>query len=133
MLDDPWYDHENYILIGSKNKMRYAFRPHEIRVAVLADRSNVADVSRKAVDLVNKTWEEANNIKPTWRKRKLPPVYSIYRLLPQANCKKCGFPTCIAFAAALRNNEATLEQCPLLSEPEYSSNREQILDLFSME
>ena len=25
----------------------------------------------------------------------------IYKLLPQTNCKECGFPTCLAFAMKL--------------------------------
>ena len=131
VLDDPWYDDANHVLIGSKNNIRYAFRPHEIRVAVLADRSNVSDISEEAVDLVNQTWEDHDHITPSLRERKLPPVYDIYKSLPQTNCKKCGYPTCLAFAAALRSGEASLEQCPLLFEPEYAKNREQIIALFS--
>jgi ArsR family metal-binding transcriptional regulator len=132
VLDDPWYD-QDHVLIGSRDKIRYAFRPHEIRVAVLADRSTASDISKKAVDLVNQTWEGRNHITPSLRERKLPPVYEIYKLLPQTNCKKCGYPTCLAFAAALRSDEARLDKCTLLSEPEYSSNREHITALFSVE
>jgi ArsR family metal-binding transcriptional regulator len=131
VLDDPWYDHANHVLIGSRNKIRYAFRPYEIHVAVLADRSNVTDISREAVNFVNQTWEERNQITPRLRERKLPPVYEIYKLLPRTNCGKCGYLTCLAFAAALRAGEVKLEQCPLLLQPEYAHNREQIIALFS--
>jgi ArsR family metal-binding transcriptional regulator len=132
VLDDPRYDYTNNVVIGSKNKIRYAFRPHEIHVAVLADRSNVSDISKEAVDLVNQTWKDRDHITPSLRERKLPPVYVIYKSLPQtANCKKCGYPTCLAFAAALRSGEARLEQCPLLLEPEYNKSKEQIITLFS--
>ena len=133
MLDDTKYDPQNCILIGSRNKVRYAFRPHEIRVAVRADRSNVSNISEEAVSLVNQTWKERDNITPSVIERKLPPVYDIFRLLPGTNCKKCGYPTCLAFAAALRSGEAKLEQCILLLQPEYSSNRENIIDLLSIE
>jgi len=40
----------------------------------------------------------------------------IYKLLPKTNCKKCGFPTCLAFAMALAAKKASLEQCPDVSE-----------------
>lgn len=30
---------------------------------------------------------------------------------PQANCKKCGFPTCMAFAMKLAKNEVPIEKC----------------------
>ena len=131
VLDDPWYNYHNNVLIGSKNKIRYAFRPHEIHVAVRADRSNASDICKAAVDLVNQTWKDRDHITPSLRERKLPPVYDIYQSLPKTNCKKCGYPTCLAFAAALRSGEASLEQCPLLLEPEYAQNREQIIALFS--
>jgi ArsR family metal-binding transcriptional regulator len=133
VLDDPWYDHENHVLIGSRNRIRYAFRPHEIHVAVLADRSNVSDISRQAIDLVNQTWEARDHITPSLKQRKLPTVYDIYKLLPRTNCRKCGYLTCLAFAAALRAGEATLEQCPLVSEPEYSSNREHLIALLLLD
>ena len=29
----------------------------------------------------------------------------IYKFLPKSNCKKCGFPTCLAFAMALAQNQ----------------------------
>lgn len=133
VLDDPWYDHKDHVLIGSRNKIRYAFRPNEIHVAVLADRSTVSDISREAVDLVNQTWEARDHITPSLRERKLPPVYEIYKLLPRTNCRECGYPTCLAFAAALRSGEVRLEQCPLLLQSEYSSNREHIIGLLSVD
>lgn len=32
--------------------------------------------------------------------------------LPDGNCKKCGFPTCMAFALKLAKNQAEIELCP---------------------
>jgi len=133
VLDDTRYDPQNYVLIGSRSKVRYAFRPHEIRVAVRADRSNVSNISKEAIDLVNQTWKERNNITPSLIERKLPPVYDIFKSLPRTNCKKCGYPTCLAFASALRSGEARLEQCSLLLQPEYSSNRKEIIALLSID
>jgi len=40
----------------------------------------------------------------------------IYKLLPQTNCKECGFPTCLAFAMKLAAKQAELEKCPYVSE-----------------
>ncbi|PIP67483.1 MAG: acetyl-CoA decarbonylase/synthase complex subunit gamma [Candidatus Omnitrophica bacterium CG22_combo_CG10-13_8_21_14_all_43_16] len=36
----------------------------------------------------------------------------IYKLLPKTNCKKCGSPTCLAFAMKLAMKKATLAECP---------------------
>lgn len=40
----------------------------------------------------------------------------IYKLLPQTNCKDCGFPTCLAFAMKLAAKQVELASCPHVSE-----------------
>lgn len=40
----------------------------------------------------------------------------IFKLLPKDNCKKCGMPTCLAFAMQLAQKRAKLEDCPEISE-----------------
>ena len=40
----------------------------------------------------------------------------IYKLLPQTNCKECGFPTCLAFAMKLAAKQVELSVCPYVSE-----------------
>lgn len=40
----------------------------------------------------------------------------IFKLLPKTNCKKCGFPTCLAFAMKLAQRQASIDACPDVSE-----------------
>ena len=40
----------------------------------------------------------------------------IFKLLPKTNCKKCGHPTCLAFAMKLAQRQASLDLCPDISE-----------------
>ncbi|TET51894.1 MAG: acetyl-CoA decarbonylase/synthase complex subunit gamma, partial [Anaerolineales bacterium] len=40
----------------------------------------------------------------------------IYKLLPQTNCKECGFPTCLALAMKLAAKQAELASCPHVSD-----------------
>ncbi len=40
----------------------------------------------------------------------------IYKLLPQTNCKECGFPTCLAFAMKLAAKQVELSTCPYVTE-----------------
>lgn len=40
----------------------------------------------------------------------------IFKLLPKSNCKKCGMPTCLAFAMQLAQKKAKLDDCPCASE-----------------
>jgi ArsR family metal-binding transcriptional regulator len=43
-------------------------------------------------------------------------IMEILKLLPMSNCKACGYATCMAYAAALREGEIRLEDCPPLYE-----------------
>jgi acetyl-CoA decarbonylase/synthase complex subunit gamma len=40
----------------------------------------------------------------------------IFKLLPKTNCKKCGHPTCLAFAMKLAQRQASVDLCPDVSE-----------------
>jgi acetyl-CoA decarbonylase/synthase complex subunit gamma len=40
----------------------------------------------------------------------------IYKLLPQTNCKECGYPTCLAFAMKLAAKQVELKDCPYVSD-----------------
>lgn len=134
MLDDTWYDQANQVLIGSSNGCRYAFRPHEIQIGVIADASTASRSAGEVVDLVNRVWLERDRVVPSSRERKLPTIYALFRLLPRTLCEKqCGYPSCLAFAADLRTGAAALEQCPLLSTSPYADNRKQIIAIFSVD
>src|SRR5210317_1384525 len=40
----------------------------------------------------------------------------IFKLVPKTNCKDCGCPTCLAFAMKLAQKQASLEECPHVSD-----------------
>ncbi len=40
----------------------------------------------------------------------------IYKHLPQTNCGDCNFPTCMAFAMQVASKQASLDQCPHITE-----------------
>ena len=43
-------------------------------------------------------------------------VLDVLKLLDKSNCRKCGRPTCMAFAANVLKGEARLQECPGLTE-----------------
>lgn len=132
VVGDTYYDQENQVLIGTINKQRYAFRPHEIQVGAVADASDAPHIAIETVELVNKVWQERDRIMPSSKERKLPTTYTIFKFLPRASCEKlCGRSSCLAFAADLRSGKVQLEQCPLLSTPQYRDNKKQIITIFS--
>ncbi|MFP4027877.1 MAG: acetyl-CoA decarbonylase/synthase complex subunit gamma [Candidatus Brocadiia bacterium] len=40
----------------------------------------------------------------------------IFKLLPQTDCGDCGVPTCLAFAMKVANKQASVEECPHVSD-----------------
>ncbi|MDK2790294.1 MAG: acetyl-CoA decarbonylase/synthase, complex subunit gamma [Methanothermococcus sp.] len=55
----------------------------------------------------------------------------IYKLLPKTNCKKCGEPSCMAFATKLQNKEAMVVQCPILNNSKFEKNKNTLIELLS--
>jgi ArsR family metal-binding transcriptional regulator len=131
VLEETLYDQENCILIGSEGDRRFAFRAREIKVAGVTNYEEAQQLAGEVVNKVNSVWQERDDITPCFSERKLPTVIDIFRVLPKTNCKECGYMTCLAYAADLRDGAAVLEQCPALSQPEYAENRDSLLALFS--
>jgi CO dehydrogenase/acetyl-CoA synthase gamma subunit (corrinoid Fe-S protein) len=46
---------------------------------------------------------------------------TILQLLPRTNCKKCGRPTCMAFAAQVMDGGRGAEHCPELNDENRSA------------
>ena len=130
VMENAWYDHENRILILREPQQAYAFRPNEIRVGRVQDRMQAELITSELINEVNRVWQERDSITPRFSERMLPTVMDIFKLLPKTNCKQCGYPTCLAYAADLRSGTAQLEQCPPLSQPEHTETREKISGLF---
>ncbi len=131
VLKDTVYDHANRVLIGRDEKRQYAFRALEIQVAGVNEAADAPEAVRQAIDLVNRVWRERETIKPSYKERKLPTAMDIYKHLPKTNCRQCGYPTCLVFAAELRLGQCLLERCAPLYEQQNAEKREAIQKLFS--
>lgn len=81
-------------------------------------------------DLVNETWMKRESIEPCTDERERPQPLEIYKRLPRTNCRDCGEPTCMAFAACLARGEASLARCPHLYRDEYEGMRTALVSLF---
>ena len=121
------YDHNAKVLIWESEGKKYAFRPYEISAAPVEVREEGRTLINGIIETVNNIWERRKDIKPDFKQRKLPAVMDIYRLLPKSNCKECGYPACMGYAADLRTGKTTLSQCPNISE----ENRANLLHLVS--
>lgn len=46
----------------------------------------------------------------------MPTILDIVRATPKSNCGECGFPTCLAFAAACMTARTSIKMCPYIKE-----------------
>jgi len=75
---------------------------------------------------INDIYERRQTITPRYVSQAGLKVMEILKLLPMTNCKLCGYATCMAYAAALREGEVRLEDCPPLWEEKYREKREKL-------
>ena len=71
---------------------------------------------------INDIYDRRDHITPRYVSQAGLKIMEILKLLPMTNCKLCGYPTCMAYAAALREGEITLNDCPPLREEKYREN-----------
>ena len=62
-------------------------------------------------DLINQTYKNRDTIEPSYELRNPPKPLDIYSWLPCTNCRQCGEPSCLAFAAKLFMGEQGIENC----------------------
>jgi CO dehydrogenase/acetyl-CoA synthase gamma subunit (corrinoid Fe-S protein) len=74
------------------------------------------------IEKLNAIWEDRRNITPSYATIERPKVLDIYKLLPRTNCKECGVPTCMAYAAGLVEGNLTLEGCPQLQDEAWAAS-----------
>ncbi|MCP4748765.1 MAG: Fe-S cluster protein [Desulfobacteraceae bacterium] len=88
----------------------------EIAVNALNDEQEADRILEWLKDEINQAWENRDSITPCYTGKAKPKLMDILLLLPKTNCKKCGQPACMAFAAQLMEGGRGVEHCPELDE-----------------
>ena len=63
---------------------------------------------------INVTWQNREDIQPSYEGAPKPKIIEILKLLPKTNCRDCGMPTCMVFAARMAEGVKGPENCPPL-------------------
>jgi ArsR family metal-binding transcriptional regulator len=115
-------DDEKILTVKRKGRL-ITFRRQQIAITKLEDKKEAREVMEELKQIVNETYVNRGQIKPSYTSIPIPKPTEIFKLLPGKNCKECGVPTCFAFAFKLTNNELEWEQCPFLLTEEFDANR----------
>jgi ArsR family metal-binding transcriptional regulator len=115
--DARYFDKPHYIKFTFDEK-RWALYPDHGAATPFETQAQAAEYINRLIDFLNGLWDKKDTVSPDHEKYKPLPVLDIFRILPRTNCGECGYPACMAFAAALGRSEASYEECPDLNAPE---------------
>ena len=105
------YNHNAKYLCFSEGYRRITLYSRRIALAKVDDIFDAWRILETIRRLVNDTWSDKNALKPDYETRKKPAVLDIFKCLPRTNCRKCGYPTCLAFAVNLHAGDEEVIKC----------------------
>ena len=129
VVKNGYYDPELPTLVWKEGAHKFFLRKNEFGINNLHDRAHAERRVAKLVERLNDIWETREDIEPDFTWRKPPAVLEVFKLLPRTNCKECGVPSCMAFAAKLAQGEASLDECTALLEAQNRENLEKLRDI----
>jgi ArsR family metal-binding transcriptional regulator len=109
-----------------------ALRHHEITIGNVPDRDSATLLMERTVAAINRIWMDREYLTPLHTPRKRLVAMEIYQLLPQTNCKRCGQPSCFAFASKVTVGAVAAQVClPLFEEARHADKRQTLLQLLA--
>jgi ArsR family metal-binding transcriptional regulator len=106
------------------------FYRDQVIIAQVKDVAEGLELLSAVRDLINQCWERRASVKPATESRQAPRPLDVWALLPRTNCKRCGEPTCLTFAAGLLLHRRELDECPVLAhDPDFVDRRAQLVAL----
>jgi ArsR family metal-binding transcriptional regulator len=101
------------VIFRSQGKL-ITVQSHKIAINALKDEDEADKILAWLQREINAAWENQNSIEPSYEGVPKPKLIEILKLLPKTNCKKCGEPTCMVFAARMAEGAKDAENCPPL-------------------
>jgi ArsR family metal-binding transcriptional regulator len=104
----------------------------EIAVNALRDEEEADKILEWLKREINEAWEKRGEIEPKYEGAPKPKLLEILKLLPKTNCRECGQPTCMVFAASIAEGAKGPEDCPPLK-GEYRIKLKEYMDPFQFD
>ena len=104
----------------------------EIAVNALKDEAEADKILEWLKREINQSWDNRTAITPSTEGAPKPQVLEILKLLPRTNCRECGEPTCMVFAARAAEGVKGAADCPPLK-PDSKQRLEDYLGRFSFD
>jgi ArsR family metal-binding transcriptional regulator len=121
------YDAQNHVLLLKLSAGKWiTLHPHKVAIRGCRDLEEAHALVEWIKGQLNEIYARRHDLTPRFTGQAGLKVMEILRLLPMTNCKVCGYATCMAYAAALREGEITLEDCIPLQEENFRIKREKL-------
>jgi len=121
------YDADNHVLLLKLSAGKWiTLHPHRFAIRGCRDLEEAHALVEWIKGQVNDIYARRDGITPRFTSQAGLKVMEILKLLPLTNCRVCGYATCMAYAAALREGETSLGDCPPLGEEKYRPRREKL-------
>jgi ArsR family metal-binding transcriptional regulator len=114
------YNQANQVLLIKLSAGKWiTLHPQKIAIRGIKDLDEAHALLAWIKGQINDIYARRESITPRYTSQAGLKVMEILKLLPMTNCKACGYATCMAYAAALREGEISLNDCPPLGEEKY--------------
>jgi ArsR family metal-binding transcriptional regulator len=121
------YDQTNRVLLLKLSDGKWiTLHAHEIAIRGARDLEETHALLRWIKGQINDIYERRDQITPRYASQAKVKVMEILKLLPMTNCRACGYAACMAYAAALREGEITLNDCPPVWQENYAEKRQKL-------
>jgi ArsR family metal-binding transcriptional regulator len=121
------YDQTNQVLLLKVADGKWiTLHPQKIAIRGLRDQEEAQAMLNWIQGQINDIYARREAIKPRYASQAGLKIMEILKLLPLTNCKLCGYAACMAYAAALREGEVSLEACKPLGEEKYREKQEKL-------
>ena len=121
------YDQANQVLLLKLSDGKWiTLHPQKIAIRGARDIQEAHALLAWIQGQINDIYARREAITPRYVSQAGLKIMEILKLLPLTNCKLCGYATCMAYAAALREGEISLNDCPPLWEEKFQEKREKL-------
>ena len=101
------------VILRSQGKL-ITVHGDKIAINALRDETEADKILNWLKREINAAWGNRDSIEPCYEGAPKPKVIEILKLLPRTNCKECGEPTCMVFAAQMAEGAKGPEDCSML-------------------
>ena len=121
------YDQRNQVLLLKLSAGKWiTLQAHGIAIRGIRDLEEAHALLRWITGQINDIYGRRDEITPRYTSQAGLKVMEILKLLPMTSCKACGYATCMAYAAALREGEITLKDCPPVWQKAFAEKRQRL-------